>query len=161
MVRFQWMQTARSFAVVTAIALTAPFSTPAEDHGRIYVYAQRPTAARSWLPITCNGAAVAELKQGMVFAIDVPPGRHYLSTEMSVPMFVAVRSGEEIFVRLDWEHRSDGPPIPVLTAVRPDRAHKEMMHLSYISAKRVLSTSVRKTDPRAPTQLHLKRRPEQ
>lgn len=109
----------------------------------------------------CGGVVVAELKQGMLFAIDVPPGRHSLSTETGVSTFVDVHSGEEAFVRLDWNYQVGRPPIPVLGAVRPDRARKEMMYLSYINANKVLSNSVPKTDPREPTQLRLKRRPEQ
>jgi hypothetical protein len=148
------MGTARALVAIAAIAMAAP----AEHSARIYVYAQRLTAARSWLPIACGGSAVAELKQGMFFAIDVPPGRHALSTETGVPAFVDVHAGEEAFVRLDWSYQEGRPPVPVLAAVPPDQARKEMMYLSYIDAKRALSPSVPRTDPREPAQLRLKRR---
>ncbi len=62
-----------------------------EPSARIYLYAERPTAARSWLAVSCDGAVAAELKQGMIFAIDVSPGRHALSTEAGVPAPVDVR----------------------------------------------------------------------
>jgi hypothetical protein len=143
---------------MTAIALAVPLTTQAEDSGRIYIYAQRLTAARSWIPISCGGVVVAELKRGMLFAINVPPGRHTLSTETGVPAFVDVHSGEEVFVRLDWDFGLGRDPIPVLNAVPPDRARKEMTYLSYISAKKVLSSSAPKTDPREPAQLRLKGR---
>jgi hypothetical protein len=97
----------------------------------------------------------------MFFAIDVPPGRHSLGTEAGVPTFIDVHSGEEAFVRLNWNYQVGRPPIPVLGAVRPDRARKEMKYLSYINTKKVLSASVPKTDPREPTELQLKRHPEE
>jgi hypothetical protein len=132
----------------------------AEDFGRIYVYAQRLTPARSWIPISCGGAVAAELKRGMFFAINVAPGRSVLSLEEGVPAFAEVRSGEDSFVRLDWHFEVGRPPIAVLSVVRADQARKEMMFLSYINAKKVRSTSVSKTDPREPAQLQLKRRSE-
>ena len=147
-------------AVVTAITLTA-FSAQAEDPGRIYVYAQRLTAARSWLPISCGGAVVAELKRGMLFAINALPSRYTLNTESGVPAFVDVRSGEESVVRLDWNFEVGRPAVPELHAVRPDQGRKEMKFLSYINANKVLSSSVSKTDPREPQQLRLKTRDEQ
>jgi len=97
----------------------------------------------------------------MFFAINVPPGRYALSAEASVPAFVDVRSGEESFVRLDWNFELGRPAIPVIDNVRPLPARKEMMYLSYINAKKVLSSSVPKTDPHEPPQLRLKRRDEQ
>ena len=119
------------------------------------MYSQRETPARSWLRITCDGAAVAELKQGFFFALALPPGRHMLGLESGVPAFVDLRAGEDAFVRLDWNHGVGRAPIPVLKVVRPDRAHAETRFLSYIAAKRALSATVSKSDPRdaAPTQL--------
>jgi hypothetical protein len=145
---------------IAAVAFSFPFSTPAADPGRIYVYAQRETAARSWLRITCSGIVVAELKQGMLFAINVPRGRHTLAVETGVPTIIDVRSGEDAFVRLDWNYAVGRPPIPVLSVVQPDQARKEMRWLSYIHPKQVLSSSVPKADPRDPMPLELKRRPE-
>jgi hypothetical protein len=148
-------------ATITAVALTVPSSAPAEDPGRIYVYAQRQTAARSWLPISCDGAVVAELKRGTLFAMNVPPGRHTLSTETGVPAFVDVHSGEESFVRLDWSFEVGRSAIPVLNTVRPDQARKEMRFLSYIRANKVHASLVPRTDPREPPPLRLKKRGEQ
>ncbi len=115
---------------IEAIALVAPLSAPAEDFGRIYVCAQRQTAARSWLPISCGSAVVAELRRGAFFAINVAPGRHTLGSEKGIPVFVDIRSGEESFVRLDWNHKIGRPAIPVLSKVRPTEARREMMYLS-------------------------------
>jgi hypothetical protein len=153
------MRAVPSFAIVTAILL-ALGSTAAADHARIYVYAQRQTAARSWLPITCDGSVVAELKQGRFFAIDVPPGRHSLGTGQGVPGFLEAAAGGESFVRLNWHYETGRPPIPVLSAIAPDRAHAEMKFLSYIDTRKALSASVSKTDPRGPPELQLKRRSE-
>ena len=146
------------FAAVTAIAFVSPSSTRAENSGQIYVYAERLTAARSWLPISCDGAVVASLKRGTLFAINATPGRHTLSTVTGVPAFVEVRSDEKTFVRLDWNFEVGRSPIPVLSAVRPDQALKEMKYLSYIHAGRVFSGSVPKSDPREPDEPRLKSR---
>jgi hypothetical protein len=89
----------------------------------------------------------------MFFANDVPPGRHSLGTAS-----IQVRR-----LSFAWIGTIKSAVLPFLAlgAVRPDRARKEMMYLSYINGKKVLSTSVPKTDPREPTELRLKRRPEQ
>jgi hypothetical protein len=147
-----------ALVAIAAVALASPLCAPAEDPGRIYVYAQRLTAADSWLPVSCGGSVVAALKQGMFFAINVPPGRHALTPGTGVPAFVEVRSGGEVFVRLDWNFEVGRRPIPVLTAVRPDQAHKQMVYLSYVNPRKVLSNSVPTTDPREPAQLRLKGR---
>jgi hypothetical protein len=84
-----------------------------------------------------------------------------LSTEAGVPAFVDVRSGEDFFVRLDWNSEVGRPAIPVLQTVPPDLARKEMRFLSYINANKVLASPVSKTDPREPPQLRFKRRGEQ
>ena len=149
-----------AFAVIASVTLTAAISAAAEDRGRIYVYAQRQTAARSWLPISCDGAIVAELKQGMLFAIDVPAGRHTLGTQTGVPGFVEVHGGEEAFVRLDWDYEVGRAPIAALGAVRPDQGRKEIIFLSYIKANKVRSSSVPRTDPRQPPEVRLKGRDE-
>jgi hypothetical protein len=154
------MRNALVLAVMPVFVWAAPSSKPAGDNGRIYVYAQRPSAARSWLPITCGGVAVAELKQGMFFAINLPSGRHTLRAAMGVPASVDVHPGEEVFVRLDWSYQVGRPPIPELHVVRPERAREEMRFLGYIKAKKVLSLSVPMTDPREHAPLRLKQRPE-
>lgn len=158
MVGFRCGQDVKVF-VFWVVALAAPCIT-AEDFGRIFVYAQRLTPARSWISISYGGAAAADVKRGMFFAINAAPGRSVLSLEEGVPAFVEVHSGEDAFVRLDWHFEAGRPPIAVLSVVRPDQARKEMKFLSYIDAKRVRSTAVAKTDPREPPQLQLKRRQE-
>ena len=147
-----------SVAVITAIALSCPSSAPAEDPGRIYVYAQRRPTPQSWLPISCGEAVAADLKQGMFFAINVPAGRYTLSPAKGVPASVDVRAGEEAFVRLDWHYDVGRHAVPELHAVRPEQAGREMKFLSYINPRKALSSSVSKTDPREPPQLRLKRR---
>jgi hypothetical protein len=131
-----------------------------QDFARIFVYAQRETAARSWRPISCDGAPVAKIKRGTFFAVSVAPGRHVLSDEKGIPGFVNVRAGDESFVRLDWQIEIGEPATLVLSNVRPDLARKEMRFLSYIEAKEVLSRSVSNVDPRASPELHLKSRDE-
>jgi hypothetical protein len=125
---------------------------------RIYVYAQRLTDARAWLPISCGGAVMAQLKRGTFFAINVTPGRYTLSIENGLPAFIDVRAGEESFVRLDWDIGIDRPAIPVLGGVNAAQARKEMKYLSYIKANRVLSSLVPKTDPTETPPLRLKTR---
>ncbi len=154
---------ALAWCLVGFVALAGPavpFPAPAAHAGRIYVYAPRETAARSWLGITCGGLVVAELRRGILFAIDVPPGRQTLSTEEGVPISVELRAGEEAFVRLDWNYEVGRPPIPVLSVVPSKQARRQMQYLSYISGKHVRSRLVSKTDPREPEPLEFKRRPE-
>jgi len=142
-------------AVISTIALATALPMLAEDSARIYVYAQRDTAARSWRSISCNGVVVAELKRGTFFAINVEPGRYTLLVEQGVPLTVDVRSGEESFVRLDWSYGIDRSPIPVLSKIYDAGAQREMRYLSYVAPKRVHSNQVPKTDPGEPHQPHL------
>ncbi len=148
-------------AVVIAVLEVLAWTALAAGPGRVYVYAQRPSEARSWTPIVCGGHVVAELKQGTFFAMDLAPGRYTVGTTMGVPAFVDVRSGEEAFLRLGWNYQVGRPPISVMESVRPEQAHEEMKYLSYIKAGKVLSHSVAATDPRSPEPLQLKRRPPQ
>jgi hypothetical protein len=123
---------------------------------RIYVYVQQETPARSWFPVSCDGAVVAEIKRGKFFAINVAPGRHMLSEEKGVPTFVDARSGRDSFIRLNWHVEVGQPAIPVWEIVAPSSARKDMLDLTYIDVGRVLSKSVPKKDPRGPP--HLTRR---
>ena len=145
-------------AIIAAVALLAPLAAPAEDSARIYVYALTP--GHSWLPVSCGGAVVAKLKADAFFAMNVAPGRYTLSVANGTPASVEVRSGEESFVRLDWHLELGLPAVPELHSVRPDQARKEMRHLSYIDAGKVLSDSVSKRDPRDSPQRRLKTRDE-
>ena len=148
-------------AVISAIALAAALPTLAENPTRIYVYAQRDTAARSWLSISCNSVVVAELQRGAFFAINVEPGPYMLSVEKGVPLSIDARAGEESFVRLDWSYGIDRPPIPVLSKIYTAGAQREMKYLSYVPAKRVHSNQVPKTDPSEHLQPQLRTRDEQ
>jgi hypothetical protein len=132
----------------------------AEGPARIYVYAQRPSAARSWIPISCDNAMVARLRQGTFFAVNVAPGKHVLSTDSGVPTVVELRPGEDVFVRLDWHMEIGRRAIPALAAVKPERAQQEMTYLSYIDAGKVLAASVPKSDPRRIPEPQLKKRPQ-
>ena len=128
---------------------------PDGNLARIYVYAQSSTAAHSWLPISCDSAAIAKLKRGTFFAVDVAPGRHILELPAGkgVPVSLEVHPGQEAFVRLDWHFERDNPAIPLLQIVQPSLAHTEMLPLRYIDAGKVLARSVLKADPRGPPQL--------
>jgi hypothetical protein len=146
--------------VVPIVVLASAHTLLAEDSTRIYVYAQRDTAARSWMAISCGSAVVAELKQGTFFAIDVAPGAYTLFVDKGIPLSIDAHPGDESFVRLDWDYGIDRPPIPVLAKVRQSEARKEMKFLSYIGTKRVHSSLVPKTDPSPPVQPQLRRRDE-
>ena len=99
------------------------------------------------MDIACDDEIVAKVKAGRFFVINLPPGRHAVSQREGIPVFIEVRSGEQSFVRLGRE--VDGQTvIPVLTKMGSAEAGKEMVHLAYIDAARVLSNSVSKQDPR-------------
>jgi hypothetical protein len=145
---------------IEALCLLAVFAgnahaQPAGNLARIYVYAQSSTAARSWLPISCDSTVVANLKRGTFFAVEAAPGRHVidLSAGNGVPVSVETHPDEQVFVRLDWHIERDNPAIPVLQIVQPDLARIEMLPLRYVDTGKVLSKSVAKTDPRGPPQL--------
>jgi hypothetical protein len=149
------------FTVMIAVGLATTVALSAGDPARIYVYAQRDTAARSWLPISCGSAVVADLKQGTFFAINLTSGQYELFVKDGVPVSVDVHSGEESFVRLDWEYEIGRPPVPVLVKVGQTEARSEMKYLSYVGAKRVHSSLVPKTDPSSPVQPKLRTRDQQ
>ena len=148
------------FVSIALVSLASVGSVLAQDLARIYVYAQRQTAARSWLPISCDSAVIAKLKRGTFFAINIAAGRHIINEENGIPVFVDARPGEESFIRLDWNFKSGRAPIPEFHLVRSTEARKELNYLTYIDANKVLSKLVSKSDPREPSQLRLKRRGE-
>ena len=142
----------RIVLISLVVLLALPFAR-AEDPGRIYVYAKFGSSARSWMPISCDGAPAAKLKHGNFFAVDLAPGRHVLGLRNGVPLFVGVRSGEDLFVRLDWRMRVGAPKIANFHVVGAALARKEMLGLRYIDANKVLSRLVPKSDPRPPPRL--------
>src|SRR3989442_752208 len=144
--------------IIAVVTMTPLRSARAEGPTRVYVYAQQETPARSWIPISRDGTVVAKLKRGTFFAVNVAPGRHMLSDERGVPVFVDARSGEESFVRLYWHFEVDNPVISLLQVVPPSQARKEMMYLTYIDAGKILSKSVPKKDPREIPRTRLRRR---
>jgi hypothetical protein len=154
------MRYAKGICVVAIAALASALALLAEDTARIYVYAQRDTAARSWIAISCGNAVVAELRRGTFFAINVAPGAYTLFVDNGIPLSIEAHSGEESFVRLDWNYAIDRAPIPALSKVGQSQARKQMKFLSYISAKRIHSDQVPKTDPSPPVQQELHRRDE-
>ena len=87
----------------------------AAGEGRVYIYAQRLTAARSWLPIWAGNTVAAELKQGKFFAINLAPGRYTFHPDRGVPVTVDVHRDEDLYLRLDWNYQLGRAPIPVLT----------------------------------------------
>src|ERR1700742_3790673 len=94
------------------IVATLAATLQADDQARIYVYARRDTAARSWMSISCGNAVVAEIKQGTFFAITLAPGQYTLVSENGIPLPIEARAGEELFLRLDWNYGVGRPPIP-------------------------------------------------
>ena len=127
----------------------------------VYIYAQRDTPASKWLPITIDGAPAAELRRGTCFALQLPPGRHSISTPSGVPLSIELAPTEPVHLRLDWNHHLNRAPIPVLSRVPRSRAEQEMMFLSYIPANKIHSTAVPKSDPRPPAQPAFQPRPPQ
>jgi hypothetical protein len=135
------------YVVVAATLLFLSVALMADDLAKVYVYARRDTAARTWLSISCDNLVVAELKQGAFFAIEIAPGRHAFLLENGIPLVLDAQTGQDSFVRLDWSYGIDRPPIPVLTKVLQPEARVEMKYLSYVNAKRVHSSLVPRTDP--------------
>ncbi|MDQ6676942.1 MAG: hypothetical protein M3Z09_06575 [Acidobacteriota bacterium] len=90
-------------AVIFAI-FSGTLELLAGDSAKVYVYARRGSAARSWLSITCDDVLVAELKQGAFFAINVAPGSYTFSVEKGVPLSVDAQLREDSFIRLGWSY---------------------------------------------------------
>jgi hypothetical protein len=59
------------------------------------------------------GTARWQRRGGTFVAVNVAPARHTV-TENGIPAFVEVGSGEESYVRLDWNMHANRPPIPAL-----------------------------------------------
>ena len=144
----------RTIVLAVAVSLLAS----AQSTGRLFVYAQRETPARAWLPVSVNGVLTGEVRRGAFFAVDLSPGRHVISVESGVPLTVDLRVGEDAHVRVDWNHHVNRQPIPALTLVPRVRAESEMIFLSYIPAKKRHSSTVPKADPRRPVQPTLRTR---
>jgi hypothetical protein len=134
--------------IFVTLALAAAVTASAEEPTRIYVYARRDTAARSWVSISYDNSVVAEVRQGIFFAIDAEPGKHALSAEGAVPLPFDLAAGKEMFIRLDWSYWIGRSPIALFSQVNPADAQREMKYLSYVGVKRLHSNLVPKTDPR-------------
>ena len=133
----------------------------ANDVARLYVYIQDDTPARSWSPIYCDSKVVAKLKRGRFFALDVAPGRHMVSGENGVPVFVDAGAGEDSFVSLGWRTGDTGGPLlPAWQIIGPDAAEREMKDLKYVDADEVISSSVSEKDPRGPPSLRRRKSPD-
>lgn len=146
--------------VLTAFILFVQL-VAADELLQVFVYAQRETAARTWMPVGCDGENIAEVKRGFFFAVNLPRGHHLLSLKDGVPVSIDVRPGIETFVRVDWNYDVRRSPIPVLSRVAEERATKEMRFLSYVEVKRIHSPAVPRTDPRSSFSPQLKtRKPE-
>jgi len=99
------------------------------------------------MDIACDDKIVAKVKAGRFFVVNVTPGRHAVSAGDGIPVFMETRPGEKSFLRVDRE--VDGQTVMlVLTKVDSSEAAKEIVHLAYIDAAKVLSSSVLKEDPR-------------
>ena len=154
-----FMRQTLHIGVIAVFTLALLATGRGEDLARIYVYVQLETPARSWFPTSCEGTVVAKLKRGRFLAINVEPGRHMLSGEKGIPVFVDARSGDESFVRLEWRNGElAGPALPVWEVVPRATAREDMIYLPYIEADKALSKSVPKKDPREKPQLRLRRR---
>jgi hypothetical protein len=147
----QGIAAATLFIIVSRVAA-------AEDSARVFVYSQTETPARSWTTVFCDGKAIAEVKRGFFFALNLHEGRYALSLTDGVPISVEVSPATETFVRINWSHDVRGSPIPVLSRVEQERAKREMRFLSYIDTKRIHSTAVSRVDPRPAESPQLKTR---
>jgi hypothetical protein len=85
-------------------------------------------------------------------------GQYTLSLDDGVPLIIEAHAGEQGFVRLDWSYGIDRVPIPKLSKVGETEARREMKFLSYISAKKMHSNPVPKTDPTESFQPQLRTR---
>jgi hypothetical protein len=139
-----------AFRIAVSASLLSSFPALAADSGRIYIYAQRSTAAHSWLAIACDDVVLAKVKRGFFFAFDAPPGHHTLSVKNGVPAIVDVRSNVDSYLRLDWSMEVGRPPVPVLSTIAPPSARSEMRFLSYVDSRHIDAASVLRTDPRPP-----------
>jgi hypothetical protein len=144
-------------ATTLASSLMLLPSRGAETPTQVYVYVQEETPARSWFPVWFDGVLVAKIKRGRFFVINAAPGRHMLSEERGVPVFIEARPGKKIFIRLEWRNGElPGPAIPVWETISQRGAHDDMLSLTYIDADKAISKSVPKTEPRESP--HLMRR---
>src|SRR5262249_5773474 len=125
---------------------------------RVFVYSQRESPARSWMDIGCDGERIAEVKRGFFVAVNVRPGRHFLSVADGVPLSIEVLTGSEAFVRIDWNHDVRRQPIPILNSVAEEQAKRELRFLNYVQIKRIHSTAVPRVDPRPPESPQLRTR---
>jgi len=147
--------------VTASLGVASASPPPAENYSaRIYVYARRDTAAHHWLPVSCGGVVVADIKQGTFFVLNVKPGRYVLSLEAGVPIVIQADSAAASFVRLGWSYGIDRALIPVFSKVPEKQARPEMNFLSYISPKQVHSTQVPGHDPDPPVEPRLHSRDE-
>lgn len=158
MIGLWWIRNSPA-AIIAAASLMLLPATRAQTLTQVYVYVQQETPARSWFPVWCDRVLVAKIKRGRFFVINVAPGRHMVSEEKGVPVFVEARPGKRVFVRLEWRNGElPGPAIPVWEVVPQSTARDDMIYLTYIDADKALSKSVPKTEPRALP--HLMRRGE-
>ena len=148
-------------AISTVLALTPLRFAASQESARIYVYAPRETAIRSWLPVQCDGTPVAKIKRGNFFAINVAAGKHMLSGGKGVPLFVDSPAGSEAFVRLAWQVEIGEPQTLVFDNVPARVGRNELRFVVYIEPKQALSNSVPKTDPHPPPELQFKPRDDQ
>jgi hypothetical protein len=133
----------------------------AEHLTEIFIYASWEYPARPWVPVSCDGTLVAKVKPGRFFAINVGPGKHMLTQNDGIPLVVNAHPGQQMFVHLGQEV-SDEPSgkvvLPVLQAVAPEEARKEIIHLVYVDSDRLYSSAVSRQDPTQPSPPRLKQR---
>ena len=139
-----------------AALLLLAFTAQASDQGRIFVYAQRETPARSWLTVTLDGKPCADIKRGYFFTLNVDAGRHTIALGQGIPLTIEVRHGEDSFVRLDWNHGQGRGPIAKFSRATAERARSEMRFLAYIDAERARAPETARSDARAPEQPRLR-----
>jgi len=124
---------------------------------QVYVYADWESPEHGWVDVACDEEIVAKVKAGKFFVMNLQPGRHAISVQDGIPVFIELRSGERSFLRLDRE--VDGQTVMlVLNKMDSTEANREMVNLVYIDASKALSSSVPKEDPRKHRQPQLKTR---
>ena len=149
------------FCVFVLVILGFATGEGAEHLTEIFVYASWEYPARSWVPVSCDGILVAKVKRGRFFAINVGTGKHALTQNDGIPLIVNTHPSQPLFVHLGQEV-SDEPSgkvvLPVLLAVDPEEARKEMIHLVYVDSDKLYSSAVSRQDPTQPSPPRLKQR---
>lgn len=125
-----------------ALLLFLAQALPATGPARLFVYAQPHSDARRWLPVSCGGKPVADLKAGYFFALALEPGRYTCSVPGGVPAALVLESDQTAYLRLEWSQQLDRAPVASLGLRAPELAEREMRFLPHTPANHIHSAAV-------------------